>query len=290
MILQFLDAFTLPTEDAEWRFFVQAKKRSHAYTDYYPFQLFPTKQLTDLRFEPVTILYGDNGSGKSTLLNIIAEKNHLTRGTLYNRSAFFDAYLDLCTTTLAQPLPADSAIITSDEVFDAMLATRALNQRIDDRRDALFTDYLADKFGDFHYHDLADYDQLKRVLETRSKTQSRYVREHVAANAREYSNGESALQVFADRLQDNHLYLLDEPENSLSPANQQALAQTLTDNARFFGCQFIIATHSPFILAMPHAKIYNLDTVPVQPARWQSLPEVQTYARFFAAHHSDFSD
>ncbi|MFD1429318.1 AAA family ATPase [Lacticaseibacillus mingshuiensis] len=284
--MQYLESFRLPDEDAEWQFFVSQKSR--AFSDYYPFQIFPDKQLTDLSFEPVTILYGDNGSGKSTLLNIIAEKLGLARAALYNRSSFFEDYLARCDFQLARALPAKSAIITSDEVFDAMLHTRALNQGIDDAREDMFKDYLQNKFGDFHYHDLSDYDELKKVLETRRKTQSRYVRDNLAKNAREYSNGESAMQYFQDKLQDDQLYLLDEPENSLSPTHQQELAKLLTDSARFFGDQFIIATHSPFVLAIPHAKIYDLDSVPVRTKKWQALPEVQAYAAFFREHQDEF--
>jgi len=284
--MQFLESFTLPDEDAEWQFFIRQKSR--AFSTYYPFQIFPDKQLTTLTFEPVTILYGNNGSGKSTLLNIMAERLHLKRGTLYNRSSFFEDYLARCDYQLRQPLPAESAIITSDDVFDAMLHVRALNQNIDDARDDMFKDYLSNKFGNFHYHDMHDYDQLQKVIEARRKTQSHYVRDNLMANAREYSNGESAMQFFEQRIQDNQLYLLDEPENSLSSSHQQALAQLLTDSARFFGCQFIIATHSPFLLAMPHAKIYDLDATPVQPKAWQDLPAVRTYAEFFKAHRQDF--
>ncbi|MHA3067193.1 AAA family ATPase [Lacticaseibacillus saniviri] len=284
--MQYIESFTLPDEHAEWKFFIDQK--SKAFTTYYPFQLFPNKQLTNLTFEPVTILYGDNGSGKSTLLNIIAEKLNLTRGSLYNRSSFYEDYLELCDYQLRQPIPSDSAIVTSDDVFDAMLHVRALNQNIDDTRTDMFKDYLTTKFSDFHYHDMADYDKLKKVLDVRRKTQSRYVRENLMANAREWSNGESAMQFFDQKLQDNHLYLLDEPENSLSPQHQQELAQLLTDSARFFGCQFIIATHSPFVLAMPHAKVYDLDATPVVAKPWKALPAIQVYAAFFAQHRDEF--
>jgi len=283
----YLEDFTLASENDEWQFFL--KQKSRAFSDYYPFQLFPDKQVPTLQFEPVTILYGDNGSGKSSLLNIIAEKLGLTRGTLYNRSSFFEDYLALCDYTMHVPLPEKSAIMTSDEVFNHMLNLRALNQGIDDKREDIFKDYLDHKFGDFQYRNMDDYDELRKTLETRRKTQSRYTREHLQKNVTERSNGESAMQFFAQRIQDNQLYLLDEPENSLSPARQQELVRLLTDSARFFGCQFIIATHSPFLLALKGAKIYDLDTVPVVTKRWVELPEVQVYAEFFAANRDKFN-
>ena len=84
------------------------------------------------------------------------------------------------------------------------------------------------------------------------------------------------------------LYLLDEPENSLSAEYQQELLQFIEDSARFFNCQFIIATHSPFLLAAKHAKIYDLDAKPVVVKRWTELENVRRYFDFFMAHAEEF--
>ena len=88
---------------------------------------------------------------------------------------------------------------------------------------------------------------------------------------RTYSNGESAFRYFTNKITENGLYLLDEPENSLSPALQQELVQFLSDSARFFGCQFVISTHSPFLLAMRGAKIYDLDEEVVTVKPWTAV-------------------
>ena len=77
------------------------------------------------------------------------------------------------------------------------------------------------------------------------------MRKNLPDNMREHSNGESAFLYFAEKIQKNGLYFLDEPENSLSPVKQQELLRFLEDSARFFNCQFVIATHSPFLLSMP---------------------------------------
>ena len=82
--------------------------------------------------------------------------------------------------------------------------------------------------------------------------------------------------------------MLDEPENSLSPERQLELRQFLTDCTRFFGCQVIIATHSPFILSMKGAKIYDLDEEPVDVKRWTELPNVRAYYDFFQEHKGEF--
>ncbi len=66
------------------------------------------------------------------------------------------------------------------------------------------------------------------------------------------------------------------------------LAQFMEDSARFFGCQFVISTHSPFLLALREAKIYDLDGDPVRVRRWTELPAVRTYYDFFDAHRREF--
>ena len=66
------------------------------YNSFYPFGVLSMHHLHRLDFEPVTILYGGNGSGKSTALNVICEKLGLHRDTLYNRSSFYEDYLQMC--------------------------------------------------------------------------------------------------------------------------------------------------------------------------------------------------
>lgn len=107
-------------------------------------------------------------------------------------------------------------------------------------------------------------------------------------NVRNGSNGESAFEYFTEEVQSDTLYLLDEPENSLSPAKQMELLQFLEDSARFYHCQFVISTHSPFLLAFKDARIYNLDTCPVGTVRWTEIPGVRTYFDFFDAHRDEF--
>ncbi|MBP3886231.1 MAG: AAA family ATPase, partial [Cellulosilyticum sp.] len=80
----------------------------------------------------------------------------------------------------------------------------------------------------------------------------------------------------------------DEPENSLSPQKQLELAHFIEESARFFGCQFIISTHSPFFLAMKDAKIYDLDEMPVQVKKWTQLESVRFYYDFFKERESEF--
>lgn len=284
----YLSRFEFPSEDAEWSFFMGVQRQ--CYNTFYPFKVLSQRGVTELTFEPITILYGGNGSGKTTALNIIAESLGLKRDTRFNRSSFFEDYVTLCHGELRQPLGDTSRVITSDDVFDYMLNLRAMNEGVDEKREELFQQYLDDKYSDFHYRTMEDYERLKQVNLSRRKTQSQYVKTRLMANLREQSNGESAYLYFTSKIQENGLYLLDEPENSLSPARQQELVQFLEDSARFFGCQFIMATHSPFLLAMRGAKIYDLDADPVCARRWTELPAVRAYHDFFQQHMDDFEE
>lgn len=282
----YLRSFTFPNADLEFNFFMGIKRT--CYDSYYPFQVLSKHDLDRLNFDIVTILYGGNGSGKSTALNVIAEKTGIHRDSVYNKSNFFPDYVKMCGMSIEDEIPENSQIITSDDVFDYMLNIRNLNEGIDIKREELFDEYLDAKYSRFQMKSMDDYEQLKKVNSTRRKTQSRFVRGELMDNVREYSNGESAFLYFTEKIGENGLYLLDEPENSLSPKRQMELVNFLEEAARFFGCQFIISTHSPFLLSMKGARIYNLDENPVTIRRWIELENVRTYYDFFKNHEKEF--
>ena len=282
----YLSSFHFPSADVEFGFF-NSQKRT-CYDSFYPFQVLSRRHLELLEFEPVTILYGGNGSGKTTVLNIIAETLHLKREALYNRSSFFEDYTRYCDYDLAASLPKASRVITSDDVFNYMLNLRSLNEGIDEKREELFQEFLDAKYSDFHFRTMEDFEELQKVNLARRKTQSKYVRSRLMDNVREQSNGESAFRYFVEKIGEDGLYLLDEPENSLSPVRQQELVEFLESSARFFGCQFIIATHSPFLLAMLGAKIYDLDGDPATVRKWTQLENVRAYYDFFKRHEEEF--
>ncbi len=282
----YIKTITFPDRESEFDFFIDIKRT--VYDSYYPFQVLSTQGLNRIDFEPITILYGGNGSGKTTALNIIAETLQLERQSKYNRSNFFDDYLNFCNIDRLHSIPSHSRIITSDDVFDYILNIRTLNEGIDETREDMFEEYLELKHLKFQLKSLDDYEQLRKVVEARRKTQSKFVRHELPDNVREYSNGENAFHYFTNKIEENGLYLLDEPENSLSPERQLELKQFIEDSARFFGCQFVIATHSPFMLAMNEAKIYDLDAQQVAVKKWTELGNVRTYFDFFQKHREDF--
>ena len=281
----YLRNFSFPSEDREYNFILDEKRT--CFDTFYPFKILSKNDFTEIDFEPVTILYGGNGSGKSTALNVIAEKIEASRDTIFNKSNFFKDYVDMCDMDEVK-VAGIKRIITSDDVFDYILNLRNLNEGIDNKRENLFGDYLDAKYSDFKMKSLEDYEELKKVNSARSKTMSKFIRKNLMSNVRLYSNGESAYRYFIEKITENGLYILDEPENSLSPKRQIELMSFIEDSARFFGCQFIISTHSPFLLAIKGAKIYDLDESPVSVKSWTSLENVRTYYEFFKHHDSEF--
>lgn len=187
-------------------------------------------------------------------------------------------------------VPKESCIITSDDVFDHMLTVRELNEGIDGKRSDLFEEYYDLRKSGFRLGGIEDYDQLRKTNRARKRTQSRFVREELGTEVRTFSNGENAFRYFTQKIGENALYLLDEPENSLSPERQLELARLIEGSARFFGCQFVISTHSPFVLSMRGAKIYDLDSDPVDVRRWTELENVRTYYDFFMQRRHQFEE
>lgn len=290
----YLQTFTLPSANWEETYLnplLNREMQRTCYTSFYPFKIFPEKQLEELAFEPVTFLYGGNGSGKTTLLNLIAECLQIKRGTYFNRSSFFADYIAKChyeAPGLFPHLVKESKMITSDDVFDYLLDVRCINEKIDQRREELLEDYVTEKHAEFRMSSLDDYEKLKRNNDAKRLTGSRFVKKRVMTNVPGHSNGESAFLFFTEQIKENALYLLDEPENSLAADLQLKLCQFIAESARFYHCQFIIATHSPFLLAMEHCRIYDLDAVPVQVKPWTDLEHVRTYFDFFYQHRKEF--
>lgn len=258
----------------------------------YPFHLFLEKRFYDIKFDTITIFYGDNGSGKSTLLNIITETINKSSKVIKRKndivkSEYFDMHINECKYYVQNNIPLDSKIICSEDIFKNILSKRKENQEKNSAREDLKKQYLQYKYNPINYTSL---ENLSLSVETRKKTQSKFIKSRIEENSREFSNGQTALDFFDKELQENRLYLLDEPENSLSPKFQLELVQLINELSRFFKCQFIIATHSPFLLAIPNAKIYNLDETPVTEKKWYELENMQIYYNFFKENKNNFEN
>ena len=264
----------------------------------YPCGIFGPKGLPEIWFRKATIFYGGNGSGKSTLLNLIAAKLGLERIAPFNSSELFDAYAAACGYTASeddegfpQRIPDGSRIITSDDIFDYMLAVRANNAEIEAEIERGKDEYRRLKYGEtVKFEGMKDYDELRlQVLARRpSVSRRKFLRRTAGTEVKLNSNGETALEYFETKLKNDTLYCLDEPENSMSPAMQLELLRMLTEKVRYCGCQFIIATHSPFLLSMEGARIYDLDAQPAEIRNWWELENTKIYYEFFKKNEGLF--
>lgn len=265
------------------------------YDSYYPFLFFPNlKELSEIEFDDITIFSGSNGSGKSTLLNIIAECLKLERESPFNKTHFFDPYIEHCHYEFIvdddikqRDLMRVSRIITSDDVFKHIIEVRERNDNLDFKRELIFLKGVKNPRG-FNADDPESIKAYTDFYDFTRLSHSKYVRKNVGVDERTYSNGENGFKYFTDAIRPGGLYLLDEPENSLSAEMQLELSHFILNMARFYKCQFILSTHSPFILYMPFARIYNLDEFPVKTCRWTDLPNIRLYYDFFKEHSEEF--
>ena len=290
----YLRDFALPDSETEFITVAKDKKKGDmtCYGSRYPFGIFPEMGLREIEFAPITVFCGGNGSGKSTLLNVIAERLALTRTAPYNKTPYFADFVKQCTAGLAEEesVPPESRIITSDDVFQSLLRRRAAHEAIDREREELIDEYFRER-NTTHVRltSLSEYEKVKKHNDAHHrKTPSRYVNDRLTRAEDGASNGESAFRYFTEAIRGDALYLLDEPENSLSPVLVDRLSEFLTESVRFFGCQFIIATHSPLLLALPGARVYDLDARPVTVCPWTEVPAVRLMYQFFRAHDRYF--
>ena len=299
----YLDKFILPIEKEEMivKNIMSKNGGVYGYIDNpYPCGLFGEKGFSEIDFATTTIFYGGNGSGKSTLLNLIASKLQLNRIAPFNSSETFDTYVKECKFRMGYDdegfqhrIPNGSRIITSDDVFDYMLTVRTNNSEVSENRAEAMEDYGRLKYGkSVKFSGMDDYEELRLQVMARSKsvTRRKFIRKTAGEEVKLNSNGETALAYFDTRLHNDTLYCLDEPENSLSPKLQMELVKIIEEMAHYCGCQFIIATHSPFLLAMESAKIYDLDADPVEVRKWWELENTRTYYEFFNKHRQKFED
>lgn len=282
----YLKRFELLNEDKEHGLFDRERRR--IFNTYYPIGIFSQKEFQDIIFDRITIFYGGNGSGKTTLLNIISEKLESLRKSNIDKGSFFDLYVETCKYEMTYEEPIEIKTITSDDVFDYLLDIRSINANVNRRKERLSREYLDTKFNSSS-NSFDSYEQIKNTYDSKTKSMSRYVRERLGNNnIQEQSNGESALMFWEREIKEDSIYILDEPENSLSAENQIKLKKFIEDSARFYNCQFIISTHSPFLLNLLEAKIYDLDSIPVETKKWTELENIKLYHEFFKEHESEF--
>jgi len=147
------------------------------------------------------------------------------------------------------------------------------------RRLAELKDYMEDNIEsvDAQYEGRSDY--AKDLAKGSYRKSINAIEQTYHGDLEERSHGESLLTLFQARFVPGGLYLLDEPESALSPISQLALLSMVKEMVAK-DCQFIIATHSPIIMAVPGASILSFDEIPLGKKNFDELYHVRLYRDF----------
>lgn len=303
----YLEQFRFPDEEVIEQWEAQNAAILNGYnSNIYPFQPFYDMKLFSLDFEPVTILCGGNGSGKSTVLNIISSKLGAERSAPFNTTVHFNSFVELCqySENINRPnnrwmrgsngLSSMCHVITSDDIFYQLHGKRMENESRIYKSGVLGDFWMKCKFGGerlpkhLNFENGYNVQEFKNVADTYNQSLSKYTQSRIGELERSFSNGESALMELSNQLEHPGLYIFDEPENSLSAEYQEKLAEIIEFYASRGNCQFIIATHSPFIMAIAKAKIYNFDIHPVSLCNWWETANARAYFNLFSKHCEKF--
>ncbi len=213
-------------------------------TEHYPFTISAFTQTKQLTFEtPVALFVGENGTGKSTLLEAIARASGIYIWGKPDRVRY-------------------QANQYENHLYRC-LSLEWANGRVPG---AFFGSDIYKNFADMlDEWAVSDPNQLKY-----------FGGESLATK----SSGQSVMSYFQARYRIKGVYLMDEPEAALSPKSQLKLLKIISENSRAGHAQFIIATHSPILLACVGAKIYSFDHVPVDVIDYEETEHYKIYRSF----------
>ena len=232
----------------------------------FPFDIPAIATLSELVLDhPVTIFVGENGSGKSTLLEALAIAARAT--TAGSADAADDATL-AGVRALAADLRLSWAsrthrgfFLRAEDFFGFARRMATMRAELEAGLAQVLVDYAErEPFA----RDLAAGPYRKELAEL----ERRY-----GAGLDSHSHGEAFLAFFRDRFVPGGIYFLDEPEAPLSPFRQLAFL-ALVREAVAAGCQIVMATHSPILLACPDAAIWSFDEAPIRRVLWRDLEHV----------------
>jgi predicted ATPase len=216
---------------------------------FYPFNLDVLEQTRRIRFDtPVTLFAGENGTGKSTLLEALAHKAGIHIWQEQGRSR-----------CRVNPYENEFYRCISLEWADGSVP--------------------GSYFGAAVFRDFA------RILEEWASSDPGLLDYFGGRSLLTQSHGQSLISFFKARYAVRGLYLLDEPETALSPQTQIGLLQFLNKVSKTGQAQFVIATHSPILLACPGAMIYSFDRAPIQPVQYEQTDHYRTYRSFMIDRH-----
>jgi len=240
----------------------------------FPYSIAAVRSLDVLEIDQrITFFVGANGSGKSTVLEAIAAAASLpTVGSEeIGRDATLDAQRRLAKLfrLVWNKRTRRGFFLRAEDFFGFVRRVAQMRLELKARLGEIATEYR-------------DATPLARGLASGPvnaslhELQARYGDDLDAS-----SHGETFLKLFQSRFVPRGLYLMDEPEAALSPQSQLGLMALLADMLRA-GSQFIIATHSPILLAYPGACIYSFDSAPIERVDYEDLEHVSMTRSFLA--------
>ncbi|MBY6036588.1 AAA family ATPase [Fictibacillus nanhaiensis] len=233
----------------------------------FPFTLPLLESLDSMTFnKPVTILVGENGTGKSTLIQAIADQAQSIRIDQQNENP--------SVRLLSNQLKLTWSIRTRDGFF--LTAEDFVNyvKRVSEMREE------AKRSLEEIEIEYKDRSQFAKNLASMPHNHTLYDLQNLYDDGLEFrSHGERFLDFFQSRLRPKGLYILDEPEVPLSPTKQLSFISLIKEMTKK-NAQFIIATHSPILMAIPDAEIISLDSLPPKTCQYEDLEHVQLTKSF----------
>ena len=238
----------------------------------YPFSLSWFQKIESLELNsPVTIICGDNGCGKSTFMDLMAYSLGIYR--INSSDVFDDSLMKEASKKLK---PVYSSVKPLGFFFEAEAFITYLHYLIKEKAEASNELKRIEK----EYANKSDYAKLMASIpHQKSIGELNQLYEY---DITKRSHGEAYLDFFASRLKPKQLYLLDEPETPLSTQNQLTLLAMIKDAVQD-DCQFIIATHSPIIMAYPNALLYEISDKGIQKIDYNDIESVNLLKQFLNA-------
>jgi predicted ATPase len=220
--------------------------------DCYPFTLPLFRHPTRIPFDtPISIFVGENGSGKSTLLEAMARRCdiHMWRETERRRFRN-NRYED----SFHKHISIDW---TSGPVPGSFFGS------------SIFQDFT-------------------RILDEWAAASPAVLDYFGGQSLVTQSHGQSIMSFFRSRYRLKGLYLLDEPETALSPKTQLQMVTLLSEMAKAGHAQFVVATHSPILLACPDARIFSFDHDRITPVLYEETEHYRIFDDFMKNRHKFF--